>query len=90
MEEIETFYQQIEDALKITKHREIMIVMGYFNANIGKGENGKNVRKHGVGENNETGERLLQFCKKKSQIRSLSCQLDGYIRDVYSRTNRKK
>ncbi|XP_072377913.1 uncharacterized protein [Diabrotica undecimpunctata] len=39
-DEVEIFYQQIEDALKMTKNREITVVMGDFNAKIGKGRAG--------------------------------------------------
>lgn len=50
-EEIETFYQQIEEALKITKQREITIVMGDLNAKIGQGKAGKFVGEQGSPRN---------------------------------------
>ena len=36
--------------------------MGDFNAKIGKGKQGEVVVPHGLGERNERGERLVEFC----------------------------
>ncbi|XP_072398266.1 uncharacterized protein [Diabrotica undecimpunctata] len=48
--EVETFYQQIEDALKMTKNREITVVRGNFNAKVGKGRAGTIMRDSGLGQ----------------------------------------
>lgn len=66
--DIETFYEQIGEALKMTKRRESTIVLGDLNAKIGKGQSGRNVGNCGLGERNERGDRLLQFCQDHNLI----------------------
>lgn len=66
--DIETFYEQIEEALKMTKCKEITMILGDLNAKIGKGQSGKNVGKYGLGERNERGDRLMQFCQDQNLI----------------------
>jgi hypothetical protein len=40
--------------------------MGDWNTKIGKGEEPGTVGRHGLGNRNEAGERLLKFCKEKA------------------------
>ena len=68
-EEIEKFYEEVEYAINETKKwDEIVIVMGDFNAKIGKGKQGEVVGPHGLGERNERGERLVEFCISNNLI----------------------
>src|SRR6218665_3497549 len=63
-EEIEDFYTALQEAMGNTPSQDLIIVMGDFNAKVGKdwktwrGAMGK----FGYGEENERGERLLNFC----------------------------
>uniref|UniRef100_A0A8D8LPD3 Craniofacial development protein 2 n=1 Tax=Cacopsylla melanoneura TaxID=428564 RepID=A0A8D8LPD3_9HEMI len=66
--EVELFYDQINEALKIVKKNDILLVMGDFNSKIGQGSNGLNVGQYGLGERNERGDRLIQFCTEKDLI----------------------
>ena len=55
-EEIEKFYDEVEHAINEKKKwDDIVIVMGDFNAKIGKGKQGEVVGPHGLGERNERG-----------------------------------
>ena len=56
--DIESFYQDIEKALELTRSSEINIIMGNFNAKVGKSQNGGNVGRYGLGIPNNRGERL--------------------------------
>ena len=67
-EEIERFYQTLEDSLKLTKKHEINIVMGDFNAKIGQGTVENVVGRYGLGTRNERGERLIQFCQETNMV----------------------
>ena len=54
--------------LKEVKSSDVLIIMGDFNAKIGKGAYRDIVGKHGLGERNERGERLLHFCIEKDMV----------------------
>jgi exonuclease III len=64
-EEMEIFYEQIKEMLKLTKKHEINIIMGDFNSRIGKERYGDLVGPFGLGTRNERGERLVQFCQEE-------------------------
>ena len=64
-EEIEEYYEEVENTLKVVKSDEVLIVMGDFNAKIGKERFEHLVGPHGLGQRNDRGDRLLQFCEKK-------------------------
>lgn len=67
-EEIEQFYETLRRALKYTKGNEMCIIMGDFNAKIGRGSVEGIVGEHGLGERNERGDRLVQFCREEDFI----------------------
>ena len=61
-EEIDEFYDKIQHALQNVKSDEITIVMRELNAKTGEGSHGNVVGPFGLGERNERGDRLMQFC----------------------------
>ncbi|KAG1671332.1 Craniofacial development protein 2 [Nymphon striatum] len=61
-EEIETFYEEIQVAIKNTKSDDILCIMGDFNAKVGKEKHTDIVGNGGLGKRNERGERMIQFC----------------------------
>ena len=61
-EEIEGFYEKMEEAKSQCKSNEITIIMGDINAKVGKGSDGKTVGPFGLGERNERGDRWVQWC----------------------------
>ena len=67
-EEVEQFYEQIDQVLRSTKPRDSTIILGDFNSKIGKGKSGKHVGEYGLGIRNERGDRLLQFCQENDMI----------------------
>ncbi|XP_050513133.1 uncharacterized protein LOC126888800 [Diabrotica virgifera virgifera] len=64
-EDIEEFYALVQKALKYTKKNELTIIMGDFNAKVGKNRIEDIVGQHGLGEKNERGDRLIQFCREE-------------------------
>lgn len=62
---IEEFYSTVEDAIGKIPNKEILIIMGDFNAKVGSTLNDRHMRsvvgKYGLGDRNERGERLIQF-----------------------------
>lgn len=60
--EIEEFYSTVDKAMRLTKRRELIIVMGDFNAKIELGGEDEVVGQYGLGERNTRGDRLVQLC----------------------------
>ena len=68
-EEIENFYEEVENAInEIKKWDDIILLMGDFNAKIGKGKQDEVVGPHGLGKRNDRGERLVEFCIKHKLV----------------------
>ena len=63
-EEIEAFYELLEDTMKHTKSDEILIVMGDMNAKVGKGRHHNVVGNWGLVKRNERGDRLIEYAVK--------------------------
>ena len=66
-EEVENFYAQLEEELERTRSGDIVMVIGDFNSKIGNDNRGYEdvMGKFGLGERNERGERMLEFCQDK-------------------------
>lgn len=67
-QEIETFYEELREALQTTKNHELTIILGDFNAKVGQGEVENCVGKFGLGQRNERGDRLVEFCQTENLI----------------------
>ena len=67
-EEVEQFYEEINIGLKQCKSQELTFVMGDFNAKVGCGKSGSIVGPHGLGDRNERGDRIIQWCEENKYI----------------------
>ncbi|XP_049829376.1 craniofacial development protein 2-like [Schistocerca gregaria] len=67
-EEIEEMYEQIKEIIQIVKGDENLIVMGDWNSVVGKGREGNVVGEYGLGQRNERGSRLVEFCTEHNLI----------------------
>ena len=65
-EEVEKLYQEINNSIKQTKSCELLCVMGDFNAKVGKEKYEKIAGTHGLGNRNERGDRLIEFCQQNN------------------------
>uniref|UniRef100_A0A8D8TK36 Craniofacial development protein 2 n=1 Tax=Cacopsylla melanoneura TaxID=428564 RepID=A0A8D8TK36_9HEMI len=68
IEEVEEFYKDVETAMKQTKSRDITIVLGDFNAKVGESLQNECMGRFGLGERNDRGDRLLQFCQEHKMV----------------------
>ncbi|XP_030758449.1 craniofacial development protein 2-like [Sitophilus oryzae] len=59
--DVERFY----DEVKLTKKHDVNIIMGDFNAKIGRGKFEEIIGSYGLGERNERDDRLLQFSQEE-------------------------
>ena len=63
-EEVETFYEELEETIKKAPKKDIVFVMGDFNAKVGPDAHANwagTAGKYGTGETNDRGLRLLEF-----------------------------
>ena len=65
IEEVEAFYNQLQQVIDEKNRSDYLHVMGDFNAIVGKqcAQNEKHVGKFGLGVMNARGERLIEFCE---------------------------
>jgi len=63
-EEME-MYEKIDELIDSeTKNKDYTIVIGDFNAVVGKGKEGKYVGHYGLGCCNQRGKKLVEFCRR--------------------------
>ena len=64
-DEIETFYDNLEDAMARTPKKDMLIITGDWNAKVGNDNSGWEfaMGRYGYGQRNERGEKLLEFAK---------------------------
>ena len=60
--EVEWFYENLQDLLELTPPKDILFIIGDWNAEIESQEIPGVTDKIGLGVQNEAGKRLLEFC----------------------------
>ena len=66
--EANQFYEDLEDLLELTPKKDVLFITGYRNAKVGSQEIPGITGKFGLGEQNETGQRLTEFCEENVLI----------------------
>lgn len=72
-DEIESFYHNLKQLLKSTKQHEITLIIGDFNAKVGSEKTTGVTGAFGLGERNDRGSRLVQFCQEERYKISNTC-----------------
>lgn len=66
---IDSFYHELQETVNKISSRDITIIMGDFNAKVGNDlEKNNACEKFGLGQANERGERLVDFCNENEMI----------------------
>ena len=60
--EVERFYEDLQDLLELTPKRDVLFIVGDWNAKVGSQETPGVTGKFGLGMRNEAGQRLIEFC----------------------------
>ena len=60
--EVERFYEDLQDLLVLTPKKDVLFIIGDWNAKIGSQETPEITGKFGLGVQNEAGQRLIEFC----------------------------
>ena len=62
--EVEQFYEDLQDLLELTPPKNVLFIIGDWNAKVGSQETPGVTGKFGLGVQNEVGQRLMQFCQE--------------------------
>ena len=66
--EVEQFYEDLEDLLELTPPKDVLFVIGDWNAKVGSQETPGVTGKFGLGIWNEAGQRLIEFCHENALV----------------------
>ena len=66
--EVERFYEDPQDLLEWTPKKDVLFIIGYWNAKVGSQEISGVTGKFGLGVQNETGQRLTEFCQENALV----------------------
>ena len=61
--EVERFSEDLQDLLKLTHKKDVLFIIGDWNAKVGNHETPGVTGKFAFGMRNEAGPRLIEFCK---------------------------
>ena len=63
-EEAERFYEDLQDLLELTPKKDVLFIIGDWNAKVGSQEIPGVTGKFGLEVQNEAGQRLTEFCQE--------------------------
>ena len=66
--EVEWFYGDLQDLLELTNERDVLFIIGDWNAKVGSQETPGITGKFGLGIRNEAGQRLIEFCQENALV----------------------
>ena len=64
--ETEWFYEDLQDLLELTPPKDVLFIIGDWNAKVGSQEIPGVTGKVGLGVQNEAGQRLIEFCQENT------------------------
>ena len=66
--EAEQFYEDLHDLLELTPKKDVLFILGNWNAKVGSQETPGVTGKFGFGIQNEAGQRLTEFCQENALV----------------------
>ena len=66
--EVEQFYEELQDLLELTPKKDVLFIIGDWNAKVGSQETAAVTGKFGLGVQNEVGQRLMEFCQENTMV----------------------
>ena len=74
--EVERFYEDLQDHLELTPKKDVLFIIGDWNAKIRSQETPGVTGKFGLGIQNEAGQRLIEFCQKNVLVIAKTLHMD--------------
>ena len=65
---VEQFYEDLQDLLKLTPKKDILVTIGDWNAKVGSQETPEVTGKFGLGVQNKAGQSLVEFCQENALV----------------------
>ena len=65
---VEWFYENVQDLLEVTPKKDVLFIIGDWNAKVGSQEIPGITGKFGLGVQNEPGQRLTEFCQENALV----------------------
>ena len=66
--EVEWFYKDLQDLLELTPPKDVLFIIGNWNAKVGRQELPGVTGKFGLTVQNEAGQRLTEFCQENTLV----------------------
>ena len=66
--EVERFYEDLQELLKLTPPKDVLFIIGDWNAKVGSQKTPGVTGKFGSAVQNEAGQRLTEFCQENSLV----------------------
>ena len=66
--EVEQFYEDLQDLLELTPKRDVLFIIGDWNAKVGSQETPGIRGKYGLVRQNKAGQRLIEFCQENALV----------------------
>ena len=67
-EEAEWFYEDLQDLLELTPKKDVLFIIGGWNAKVGSQETPGVTGQFDFGVQNEAGQRLIEFCQENTLV----------------------
>ena len=67
-EEAERFYEDLQDLLELTLKKDVLFIIGDWNAKVGSQESPGVTGKFSLGVQNEAGQRIREFCQENTLV----------------------
>ena len=65
---VERFYEDLQNLLELTLKKDVLLIIGDWNAKVGSKETPGVTGKFGLGVQNEAGQRLIEFCQENALV----------------------
>ena len=65
---VERFYDNLQEFLKLTPNKDVLFILGDWNAKVGSQEIPGVTGKFGLEVQNEAGQRLTEFCQENALV----------------------
>ena len=66
--DVEGFYEDLQDILELTPPKNVLFLIGDWNAKVGSQEIPGVMGKSGLGVQNEAGQKLIEFCQENALV----------------------
>ena len=84
--EVEQFYEDLQDLLELRRKKDVLFIIGDWNAKVGSQETPGVTGKFGLGVQNEAGQRLIEFCQENTLV-TANTHFQQHKRRLYTWTS---